>query len=137
VLYVEDTPWAFWIATLYRETVYLNFTGFDSTYRKFEPGTILFLKMIEDLCKDGEAKEVDFGFGQAFYKERFGDHNWTESSIYVFAPTSKGITLNMMRTMTTAASWFGARVVRRFNLKEKLKRRWRERLRKAKVDEAI
>ena len=112
VLRIGDRPYAFWMGTIYNGIFYPDFTSYDPALRKYELGTIVFMRMIEDLVADG-IKTVDFGFGDAFYKERFGDQSWKEVSLYIFAPTVKGITCNFLRTVTSVISRFGKTVLAR------------------------
>ncbi|MCX6907550.1 MAG: GNAT family N-acetyltransferase [Verrucomicrobia bacterium] len=72
VLYVEKQPIAFWIGTLYQGTLRLDTTGYLQNFREYDPGIVLFLHMIGELCKQG-VKSLDFGIGEAVYKSRFGD----------------------------------------------------------------
>jgi hypothetical protein len=127
VLYIEDKPCAFWIATHYNKSVHLNFTGYDSQYEKYEPGTVLFTKMVEDFCRDG-IKEMDFGFGDAKYKSRFGDSNWKEASIYIFSPSLKSVVINLIRTLSSTISRFSYKLLEKTSLLEFIKKRWRKRL---------
>ncbi len=127
LLYVNNQPSAFWIGTAYKGVFYLDFTGYDPMLKKYEPGTLLFMKMIEDCCRDN-IQEVDFGFGDAFYKSRFGDHKWNEASVFIFAPTAKGLKLNTLRTAVTAASHLTQGLASRFNVVDKMKKRWRQKL---------
>lgn len=127
LLYVNETPCAFWIGTLYGKVFYLDFTGYDSTFRRYEPGTILFMKMLEDLS-GSDATEIDFGFGDAFYKQRFGDQNWIESSVFIYAPTIKGILLNAIRTVNLVPYSYLSRLANRINILQKIKRIWRNKL---------
>ena len=50
VIYVKDEPAAFWICTVYRDTVYSDYTGYDPQYKKYEIGTALFLRMVGETC---------------------------------------------------------------------------------------
>jgi len=124
ILYISGSPSAFWIGTYYRDTFHLGFTGYDPKYKKFELGTILFMKMVEDLCQNN-IKEIDFGFGDALYKRRFGDQKWQEASILIFSPTLKGVTLNFKRTLTILSVQSTKWILNRLNLLEKVKKRWR------------
>jgi hypothetical protein len=125
VLYVNNNPCAFWIGSLYKGVFLSEFTGYDPDYKKYEPGTILLTRIIGDLCQS-KAKELDFGAGEAFYKKRFGNQHWKETSVYIFAPTIKGIKLNLARTMTVLFSQFAERILNRFELLNKIKRGWRD-----------
>lgn len=128
VLYVKGEPCAFWIGTLYKTTFHVAFLGFDPRFRRYKPGIVVFSKMIEDLYKDN-VTEIDFGFGDALYKQRFGDQKWEEVSLYIFASTWKGIGINLLRTLTFSASRVAQAVVKYTRLEEKIKRYWRNRVR--------
>jgi hypothetical protein len=127
LLYVDDKPCAFWIGTLYGKVFHLDFTGYDSTFKRYEPGTILFMRMIEDLT-NSKVEEIDFGFGDAFYKQRFGDQHWIESSVYIYAPTIKGILLNANRTINLIPYRYLLRLAEKNNMLQKIKRLWRDKL---------
>jgi hypothetical protein len=133
LLYIDEKPCAFWIGTLYGKTFHLDFTGYDSVYKRYEPGTILFMKIIEDLAMNNVA-EIDFGFGDALYKQRFGDHNWNESSVFIYAPTMKGILLNVIRFLNTILHQYAVRFAEKTNILQKIKRLWRDKLIKDKDD---
>jgi len=128
VLYINDKPSAFWIGRQYINTFYLAYTGYLNEYEKYELGTILFLKMLEDLCTNKEIRHIDFGFGDAPYKKRFGDTNWQESSVYIFQNTFGGLLLNVARTINSFVYHFTIGTLKRFNLLEKVKKFWRKRL---------
>jgi hypothetical protein len=127
LLYVNEKPCAFWIGTLYGKTFHLDFTGYDAAYKQYEPGTILFIRMIEDLSSNC-IEEIDFGFGEASYKKRFGDHHWNESSVYIYAPTIKGVMINMIRTMNLIPYKYILRLADRIKILQKVKRLWRNKL---------
>ncbi len=124
ILYIEDQPSAFWIGTAYGEVFHLDFTGYDHELRKYEIGTISFLEMVEDLCSVG-IKKVDFGFGDALYKSRFGDTSFRESSVYVFAPTFTGVKLNIMLTMLNSLTRSTQYFFDKTKLSQKIKKYWR------------
>ncbi len=126
VLYVNDKPCAFWIGSVYGKRFLSEFLGFDPAYKKYEPGTILLMKIIDDFCENN-IEELDFGVGEASYKKRFGDEHWEEESVYIFAPTLKGIKLNFARTATSFLSQFAERMLNRFDLLTNIKRAWRDR----------
>lgn len=48
-LYIADKPCAFWIGALYRDSLFLEFTGYDPAFRKYEPWTILFDQILEEI----------------------------------------------------------------------------------------
>jgi len=128
LLYVEGKPCAFWIGTLYKNTFYLNFTSYNAEYKRYEPGTILFIKMIQDVINEG-ASEIDFGFGDAFYKQRFGNQQWDESSTYIYAPSIKGIGTNLILSITIIPYLYIRNMAERKNILQKIKTFWRNKLR--------
>lgn len=127
MLYVEEEPWAFWIGTLYSGTLFLDFTGYNPDYSKEDPGSIAFLRMIESVCAEG-IQQLDFGFGDAFYKSRFGTDSWQESTVCIFAPTAKGVLLNVLTTMVMAVNLLSEWLLTRTKLITRIKRQWRNRL---------
>ena len=133
ILYINDKPSAFWIGRQYNNTFYLAYTGYLREFEKYELGTILFLKMLEDLCATKKNNYIDFGFGDAPYKKRFGDTNWQESSVYIFPHTLGGLLLNVARTITALGYQLSIGTLKRFNLLEKVKKIWRRRLAKGTV----
>ena len=127
VTYVADQPCAFWIGTHDRDTFHIDFTGFDPAFRKYEPGTVLFRIMIQELCSRG-VERVDFGLGDAPYKQRYGDTSWIESSIFVFAPTWNGLRLAIARLVADRVSRLGRLLLKTLKIHERSKRRWRDRV---------
>lgn len=132
MLYVDKHPSAFWIGRRYGETFYPGYTDYDPAYKKYELGTILFIKMIESLCEEKDVRLLDFGFGDAFYKNRFGDGKWLESSIYVFPFSLSGLSLNFAHTLTSLVYQVSVKSLQHFKLLEKVKKVWRSRFIKKK-----
>jgi ribosomal protein S18 acetylase RimI-like enzyme len=127
VVFVGNRPLAFWAGELLGQVMFLTWTGFDPEFRKFEVGTILFLKMVEDLTKLG-VREIDYGLGWAKYKERFGDVCLREQNVAIYAPTLKGYSLNLICTMEELINGAGKKLLSWFKLGERIKRIWRSRL---------
>lgn len=90
LLEIEGNVKAFWIGTVYKGVFHSAATGYDPDFRVYELGTLMFVNMIDELVKEGVTK-LDFGLGDAFYKERFGDESWQETILLLFAPGVKGI----------------------------------------------
>jgi hypothetical protein len=127
MLYIEDRPCSFWIGTVYDGVFVSDFLAFDPDFRDYSPGSYLLITMIEEFCKEG-VKAIDFGFGPGEYKERFGNSQLRETSVYIFAPGFKGITLNALRTMTVLAENLVKKTLQRTKLLPRIKRLWRDRL---------
>jgi len=127
-IYIKNEPCAFWMGQQYENTFTLLYTGYDPALRKYELGTILFVKMLEDLCSLGNIKLIDFGFGEAPYKSRFGDHNWQEATIHIFSSNIGGLKINTLRMLTIGGYRLSVGLLKRFNLLDKAKRSWRQKV---------
>lgn len=125
VLYANEQPCAFWLGTLYNHVFYLDYTGFDSSFKDFAAGQILFIKMVEHLYSAGGISSMDFGFGDAIYKQRYGDRNWEESDLSVFAATPGMLLANTMRKSAALLRWIMEKVLQRFDVLSRIKKQWR------------
>ncbi len=130
ILYVDGKPCAYLTGTLYRDVFYGDYTGHDPSYPEFNPGlgTILLAKVVEDLCSNANVKELDFGFGDYFYKQRFGDHGQQEATVMMFAPTAFAVSLNVARTALFYLERSLKRVADLLGVRERMKRLWRRHL---------
>ncbi len=124
VAYLNGVPAAFSIGTILNKTYTSDFLGYDPQFGIYSVGTVLQSVLIERCCKEG-VQVVDFSMGYADYKKRFGNDSISVSRIYIFAPHSKGMYLNGMRTVTAHANTFGKRVLAKTGLLMKMKKGWR------------
>ena len=125
VLYLNDIPCSFAMGSLYKQTLYFNFIGYNPEYNKYELGTIVFLKMVENLIVE-KVKKIDFGFGDAYYKQRFGNKNEIESSICIFSTSIKGVMINISRTAIIGSSILANKMLEKMNILNKIKKYWRK-----------
>lgn len=117
---------AFWFGTVYDGVFHSSETGYDPELAEFEVGTLMFIRMIEALIEEGVGS-VDFGLGDAFYKERFGDHSWRETPVWLFAPTAKGAAMMLMLKGSRLIDASARRLVERAGLTDRIKALWRRR----------
>lgn len=127
VMFDGEAPIAFWAGVVHNGWYYSDHTGFDSQYRECSPGTYLFMKMIESFCQEG-LQGIDFGLGDAVYKQRFGNHMFEEARINLFAPRPKGLTIWFFQSLTAGISAVLKKILSRGDLVTRLKRFWRDRL---------
>jgi GNAT acetyltransferase-like protein len=127
VMRLKGEACAFWLGTLYNGSFISDYNSFDPKFREYSLGTYLLATVMEEFCKEG-LRNVDFGFGQAEYKDRFGNCHHTEGTVCIFAPSAKGITLNAIRTSTGSLDKFARKALERTNLLPKIKRMWRNRV---------
>jgi hypothetical protein len=136
ILYIDDQPRAFWCGTLYKQVFHLAWTGYHPDWKKYELGTALFLKMVENLCIEG-VREIDFGLGEAFYKERFGDQSWHEATLYIYSATPRAIVLNALRTTLAGISYIAKSILGTLGVVTRLKRWWRSNLSKREATQQL
>ncbi len=128
VLFIGDEPSAFQIGLRYRKRYFLEKIGFDPKWAKFDVGTVLFLSVLEDICADSDIKFIDFGFGDAEYKQYYADKKWPEASVYISALRLYPILLNLIDSAIRGLSLGAVFLVHKLDFTDKIKRRWRDSL---------
>ena len=131
VLYLADKPGAFWIGTRYRNCFFSDFMGYDATNAKYSPGMYLVVKGIEHFCEESESEriaEIDFGLGDAQYKQVLGTDAWLEESSYIYSLNLRGAVLNLSRTITGVVDKGARGFLRKLNLEAAIKTGWRKRV---------
>jgi len=129
VLYIAERPCAFWLGDINRARFGSDYIGYDADFASYSPGMYLVMKVIEGFC-DGNREgvtEIDFGPGHAQYKQVLGNQEWLESSVYVFAPTLKGLSLNVVRSLIVGTHQIIKKALARTSLLKKIKKYWRTR----------
>ena len=128
LLVLEERPVAFWQGTVRGRTFVLNTAGYDPEFASLGVGGYVQQRMVRDLCDDPDIDVVDFGWGDADYKARFGTEQWDEHDILVYAPTSKGRRASTIRRAVARAERTARAAAARAGLQQKVKRSWRRRL---------
>jgi hypothetical protein len=128
ILYLGTKPVAYWNGALYHRTFFTWTTGYDPDLSNLRPGTFLLQKMLQELCGENAADEVDFGFGDAQYKRDWCDHEHFQVSQFLFAPTVQGISLNIFHSSLSRASRAALKLLDRTGAVPKLKKAWRSRV---------
>ena len=136
ILYINGEPVAFQNIIKYGNQYVGYGIGFDPKWSRWRIGTVLFLKIIEYICTEAKAENYDFGFGDAEYKEIYGDKHWQEVSVYIFAARLYPIFVNLLRTVLRAVELILEYILKKTGLRKKLKRYWRNRL-IAKASESV
>jgi len=131
ILFLGGQPCAFQHGCRYKSKYFLEQIGFDPKWGKYNIGTVLFLKVLENMCGDHQVERLDFGFGNAEYKRSFGDSRWDEASVYIFAPRLYPLTINLLQTVLGSVSLVLKCIVHGLHSTDKIKRRWRDFLRKS------
>jgi hypothetical protein len=124
MLYLRDTPVAFWHGNAYRGVFGIGATGFAPAFAEDRPGTYLLMRAVEDLCADDSVHTLDFGFGDADYKRNFGDDFIVEEDVVVFAGP-RGVAVNALQTALGALTVAGRAAASRTGSLGSLRRRRR------------
>ncbi len=127
VLSLDGRPCSFQYGELYRGRFRLGRPGYDPALSHLRVGTYLLLQALEDLCRDETARVVDFGIGDADYKERFGTGSWREGNVVIYAPTWRGARINLTRAALETSIGTAKRIAGDSRLAHRLKRRSRRR----------
>jgi hypothetical protein len=136
VLYLGGEPCAFWIGDINRGTFESDDLAYDAAFGRHSPGMFLILRVIEGFCaghREG-VTAVDFNLGHAQYKQVLSNQEWRETSIHIFAPTIKGISLNLARSVIVGTDLIVKKALTRTNLLQRVKKAWRNR---AKAKEPV
>src|SRR5208337_1917578 len=74
LLEIEGRIRAFDIGSVHRGVYYSWVTGYDPDLREYQPGNQVFFRFVDELVREG-VRKLDFGLGDAFYKQRFGNES--------------------------------------------------------------
>jgi CelD/BcsL family acetyltransferase involved in cellulose biosynthesis len=128
VLYLDGRSIAFWPGYAYRDTFFIGTPGYDPAMAEYRIGNYLLGRMIDDFCADPSLEAVDFGFGDAEYKRRFGSESFEESTVLIFAPTARALAVNAARSAVAASARGATAGLERVGGLDRVKRRWRRHL---------
>ena len=130
VSYVDDEPCAFQFDVRYGTTQFTEFGSFDPKWSRGSPGTVLLIKVLEQLCMESEVNIMDYGFGHALYKSKFGTSHWLEENVCIYAPRLRPILINIAMSANLACCVFLNRAAKCLKMDSWIKRNWRRIARK-------
>jgi CelD/BcsL family acetyltransferase involved in cellulose biosynthesis len=136
VLYVDERPVAFWMGDAYRGRFRSMIPGYDPDWAVHRVGNFILMHMIERLCEDPDVQILDFGFGDVEYKERLAERNWSAGDVFVFAPTFKGVRVNLVRSTLVTVNGAAMRLARSLGIAGRVKRTWRRRFARRQTEAA-
>jgi hypothetical protein len=126
VLYLDGAPCAFEIGHLCGDSLIISAKGFDPAHANLHVGKVLQLKMLQDLCDDPAVAVLDFGFGDAEYKQKLATRTWEDTDVLVFGRTPRAVYAAAGRTAVLGADRLARRIVGTDRIAQ-IKRRWRDR----------
>ena len=125
VLYAGGEPCAFQLDIRYGKTQFTEYGSFNPRWEHGSPGIVLLLRVLEELCRDPVVCAMDYGFGDADYKEKLGTNCWLEKSVCIYAPRLYPILVNMAMSANLAFSRALCRASAYLDLNSSIKRYWR------------
>jgi CelD/BcsL family acetyltransferase involved in cellulose biosynthesis len=132
LLYRAGEPIAFWLCSTYRSTMLIRTTGFDAVYAAQRVGLYLLMRVIEDAIADPALSVLDFGPGDAAYKQQFSSESFSERELVVFAPTWHGLRANAVRAPVLGTARLARGVLDAAQLTDRVRSGWRGRLRRSR-----
>ena len=135
ILFIDDVPCAFQVGLQYEKTYFWEQTGYKPEWKQLSIGSTLFIKVLEGFCNHSQVASIDFGFGDAEYKQWYGNNHWPEATVSLFAPRFYPILVNALISLTRGISlglsWFA----RSIGFERWAKRGWRNVLQKNRREE--
>lgn len=132
MLEIDGQVRAFWFGYLYQGVFHLSETGYDPVLSRYEVGTLIFMRLSDELSNEG-VRQLDFGIGDAAYKRRFGDRSWREGTVRLFAPTAKGVILRACSGLFMWIDKIGRNAIQKLGVLDRLRTAWRHQLSPAQL----
>jgi hypothetical protein len=133
VLYLEGKPVAFWTGVVYQRCLHADHVAYDPSYGEVSPGIFLFLSILEDL-REEDIESIDFGRGNTQFRECFCDVQRAESQTHIFAPTLRGLQLNILHTAIHLINGCFVVLLRHSGCLDWVRKTWRNKLLRRRQD---
>jgi CelD/BcsL family acetyltransferase involved in cellulose biosynthesis len=127
MLYIDGAPVAFWWGVVHHGVLSIGSPGFDPAYSKDRVGYYTLRRMLEDCANDPEIVQIDYGPGDADYKERFATSSTTTSDVLLFARRPRPMAVRALLAGQDWALGAARSVANRHGGVEDLRRWWRAR----------
>jgi CelD/BcsL family acetyltransferase involved in cellulose biosynthesis len=101
--------------------------GFDSDHAKLSPGTMLLYHALEDLTADRCPRRLDFGLGDAEYKQHFGNHKTESSPVVAVARRLRPHATLLVERLRHSADQMARELLRRTGVYERVRKLYRGR----------
>jgi hypothetical protein len=124
ILYCRNIPVAFMLGYHYRKAAYQYMdVGYDQDYAAWSVGTVLQLKVLQDLYGSPDQPRVfDFSTGEGPHKARFGNVSRREANVLLLPRTFRNRCIASAFTSTERLSVAAVQVLDQLGLKARLKK---------------
>jgi len=128
ILFVAGEPCAFLYLLKYGRICFAEETAYSPKWKDWNIGSIIHLKVVEQICADPMVDTLDFGFGDVQHK-RLGDfRQWTEAPVFIFAPRPFPVFANLIQLSTLATTVLTKRVIAGLGIHDLVQRYRRRRI---------
>lgn len=123
----EDRPIAFVIGTQCNGYYSYEEIAYDQEFSENSPGKVLLIKLLEDLYAHKTPRCLDFGGGDAEYKQTFANHRSRSGNVLLMANTLRGRASHAAMKSTRGIDRMLRSAVAQFGLKTRLRQWFRKR----------
>jgi len=128
LLYLGERPIAFAIGILSNKTLHGTLTGYDPGLRQYGPGLQSMMRLMEESFEpSGEILRFDAGCGDSSYKREIFGSSWKEAPVWIFAPSTKGLSMNVRKVVSTVLHSFAMKSLEKSERLRKIKKLWHRR----------
>lgn len=117
----QDRPVAYVIGFLVARSYQYELIGYDPDHARASPGIVLLANIIEELIGERAAGVIDFGAGDAEYKNLFGNRSFEERSFWLTRSSAYARGAILAERLFARASRLGAESLDRLGLKGRAK----------------
>jgi hypothetical protein len=125
ILYVQGRPVSYWICKQYGRGLHLDYTGYDPSFGRYEPGTLALFWIMDQACQEG-LDFIDMGGGQYEYMRKFSNSQFVDCTHLVFAASRRGILLNALRIVTLGPIELIRHMTEVFGMESQVREMWRK-----------
>lgn len=128
ILFVADEPCAFLYVLKYGRICFAEQTAYSPKWKDWNVGSIINLKVVEQICADPMVDTLDYGFGDVRYKQLGNCRQWTEAPVFIFAPRLFPVFVNLIRSLTLGTTILTQRTIDRLRMHDLVQRYRRKRI---------
>lgn len=119
-----DERIAFQAGIVADDVYHLLFTAYHPRFARHSPGQVLLLRAMEDMHAAG-VSSIDYGFGDAPYKDTYGTGSRLEATVHLYAPTPRARAARAAHRLIESADRGARAAAERLVGLGLVRRRWR------------